>query len=41
MMLKAHINLCIAHKFFYWENTLEECKTMGAMYVQAIVDNLN
>ena len=24
-----------------WEDTLEECKMMGAMYVQPLVDSLN
>jgi hypothetical protein len=32
MMLKAH---------FDKEETLEDCKMMGAMYVQAIVESLN
>ena len=41
MMLKAHIILCITYKFFDQEDTLEECKMMGAMYVQANVGGLN
>ena len=40
-MLKAHIILCIMNSFFDREDTLDECKMMGAMYVQAIVDSLN
>ena len=28
-------------RFFNQEDTLEECKMIGAMYVQAIVDGLN
>jgi hypothetical protein len=38
MMLKAQIILCIMDDFWLWD-TLEECKMMGAMYVQAVVDS--
>ena len=28
-------------QIFDWEDTQKECKMMGAMYVQAVVDSLN
>ena len=39
--MKSHGHPMHHEQLFDWEDTLEECKTMGAMYVQAIMDSLN